>query len=130
MLFLFTTFRYLPTSYLAEILHIWCITKNNVIWAVLTISPTGYNTIWYACDERKLFFPFRFEGCLGGGRSGHLGTFYFLLNRADWSWWFYYFNFFVYFSKDLGISKMLFQKIKPIISSCFLTYKKKLSRNY
>ena len=24
--------------------------KNNVIWAVSTISPTGYNIIWYASD--------------------------------------------------------------------------------
>ena len=32
--------------------------KNNVIRAVSIISPTGYNIIWYACDERKSFFPF------------------------------------------------------------------------
>ena len=31
-----------------------------------------------------------------------------------------YFNFCVYFSKDLCMPKMLFQKIKPVISSCFL----------
>ena len=57
--------------------------KNNAIRAVSTISPTGYDIIWYACDERKLLFPFRFEDCLSGGRPGHLGTFYVLLNRTD-----------------------------------------------
>ena len=49
--------------------------KNNVIGAVSIISLTGYNIIWYACDERKFFFPFRFEGSLSGGCSGQFGTF-------------------------------------------------------
>ena len=57
--------------------------KNNVIGTVSTIYPTGYNIIWYACDERKLFFLSRFEGCLTGGRFGHLGTSYFLLNGTN-----------------------------------------------
>ena len=43
---------------------------------------------------------------------------------------FIFLNFFEYFSKDLYMSKTLFQEIKPIISSCFLYIKKKLSRNY
>ena len=57
--------------------------KNNVIGTVSTIYPTGYNIILYACDERKLFFLSRFEVCLTGGRFGHLGTSYFLLNGTD-----------------------------------------------
>ena len=101
MLLLFTIFRYLPNFIFSRnTAHLMISQKNNVIWAVSTISPTGYKIIWYACDERKLFFPFRFESCLSGGRSGHLGTFYFLLNATDWSWWFCHFNFFEYFSKD------------------------------
>ena len=101
MLLLFTIFRYLLNFIFSRnTAHLMISQKNNVIWAVSTISPTGYNIIWYACDERKLFFPFRFEGCLSGGRSGHLGTFYVLLNRTDWSWWFCHFNFFEFFSKD------------------------------
>ena len=51
------------------------------------------NIIWYACDERKYFFPFRFEGCLRGNRSSQFGTFYFLVHRAEWSWWFAIFKF-------------------------------------
>ena len=43
------------------------------------------NIIWYACEKRKYFFPFRFEGCLRGDRSDQFGTFYFLVHRAEWS---------------------------------------------
>ena len=59
MLLLFTTFRYLPNFIFSRnTAHLMISQKNNVIWAVSTISPTGYNIIWYACDERKSFFPF------------------------------------------------------------------------
>ena len=74
--------------------------KNNVIWAVSVIPFTGYNIIWYACDERKLFFPFRFERCRIGGRHNQFRTFYFLLIRTQWSWCFCHFHFFEYFSKE------------------------------
>ena len=74
---------------------------RTIIWAVPIISLAGYDIIWYACDERKLFFPFRFESCFSGGPSIQLGTFYFLLIRTEWSWLFYHFHFFWYFSKDL-----------------------------
>ena len=127
MLLLFTTFRYLPNFIFSRnTAHLMISQKNNVIWAVSTISPTGYNIIWYACDERKLFFPFRFEGCLSAGCSGQFGTFYFLLNRTDWSWRFSMFIFFEYFWKDLYMSKNVVSKIEPIISSCFLYLQKKI----
>ena len=97
MLLLFTIFRYLPNFIFSRnTAHLMISQKNNVIWAVSTISPTGYNIIWYACDERKLFFPFRFEGCLSGGCSSHLGTFYFLLNRTILIFFEYFFKRFVY----------------------------------
>ena len=81
MLLLFTTFRYLPNFIFSRnTAHLMMPKKNNVIRAVSTISPTGYDIIWYACDERKLLFPFRFEGCLSGGR---FGMFWFLLNGTD-----------------------------------------------
>ena len=72
--------------------------------AVSNTSLTGFNIIWYACDERKLFFPFRFEGCL---------------------------SFFQKIRICLKIDpKNIASKIKPIISSCFLyiweTFFKKL----
>ena len=105
MLLLFTTFRYLPNFIFSRnTAHLMISQKNNVIWAVSTISPTGYNIIWYACDERKLFFPFRFEVCLSGGCSSHFGTFYFL-NRTI-------LIFFEYFSKDLYMSKNVVSKNK------------------
>ena len=100
MLLLFTTFRYLPNFIFSWKTAHLILQKNNVIWAVSTLSPTGYNIIWYACDERKPFFPFRFENCLSSDHSSQFGMFYLLLNRTDWSWWFYHFHFFEYFSKD------------------------------
>ena len=103
----------------------WLIFGNKatcfgLIRAVSTISLTGYDIIWYACGERKFFFPFRFEGCFGGGCSGQFGTFYFLLIRTVWSWWFCSFHFFSIFQKIRKCLKILFQKIKPVISACFL----------
>ena len=39
-----------------DIIQIWLYhKKKNVIWAVSAISPTGYNIIWYAYDERNFF---------------------------------------------------------------------------
>ena len=59
MLLLFTTFRYLPNFIFSrKTAHLIILQKTNVIWAVSIISPTGYNIIWYARDERKSFFPF------------------------------------------------------------------------
>ena len=50
-LLLFTTFRYLPNFIFSRnTAHLMISQKNNVIWAVSTISPTGYNIIWYASD--------------------------------------------------------------------------------
>ena len=97
---------------------------RTIIWAVPITSLTGYNIIWYACDERKFFFPFRFESCASGGCSSQLGTFHFLLIRTEWSWLFYHFHFLGIFQKICKCIKMLFQKIKPIISSSFLYIKK------
>ena len=74
---------------------------RTVIWTVPITSLTGYNIIRYTWDERKLFFPFRFESCVSGGHSSQLGMFHFLLIRTEWSWLFYHFHFFEYFSKDL-----------------------------
>ena len=128
MLLLFTTFTYLPNFVFSRnTAHLMMSQKNNVIWPVSTISPTGYNIIWYSCDERKLFFPFRFEVYLSGGRSGHLGTFYFLLNRTDWSWWFCYFIFFEYFSKDSYMPKNVVSKNKANSKLMLLVH---IGKNY
>ena len=102
--------------------------KNNVIGAVSIISLTGYNIIWYACDERKIFFHSDLRVVLVCAVTSSLERFtFFLLGLSDLddSSIFIFLNIFQKIRKCL---KMLFQKIKPIISSSF-SYKK-LSKNY
>ena len=114
MLLLFTTFRYLPNFIFSRnTARLMISQKNNVMWAVSTISPIGYNIIWYACDERKLFFPSvvvpatleRFTFFLIG-----------LIDLDDSA----ILIFLSIFQKIRICLKMLFQKLKPIISSYFL----------
>ena len=78
--------------------------------AVSTISPTGYDIIWCACDERKLFFPFKFEGCLDLDDSAIL-----------------YIYFFEYFSKDSYMSKNVVSKSKANYKLMLLVH---IGKNY
>ena len=104
MLLLFTTFKY---RYLPNFIFSWktahLILQKIYMSSFNYISYWLYNITWYAYDERKSFFPFRFEDCLGGDRSGQFGMFYFLLNKTDWSWWFYHFHFWVFFKRFIYV---------------------------
>ena len=93
----------------------------GLIQAVSIISFTGYNIIWYACGERKFFFPsdlVAVSASLEGFTFRLLG----LCHLDDSA----IFIFLSIFQKILKNLKMLFQKIKPVISSCFLYIKKKI----
>ena len=58
--------------------------KNNVMWAVSIISLTGYNIIWYACDERKFFFHSDLKAVLVVAVPASLERFtFFLLGLSD-----------------------------------------------
>ena len=73
--------------------------KNNVIWAVSIISLTGYNIIWYACDERKFFFHSDLNAVLVVAIPAILESFtFFLLGLSDLDE--SAISFFEYFLKD------------------------------
>ena len=133
MLLLFTTFRYRPNFIFSRnTAHLMISQKNNVIWAVSTISPTGYNIIWYAYDERNFFSIqiLKLSSVLVVVVQASLERFTsFLIGLTDLdnSGIFIFFFFFLSIFQKIRIClKMLFEKIKPIKSSCFLYIKKKI----
>ena len=115
------------------IIQIWLYhKKKNVIWAVSAISPTGYNIIWYAYDERNFFSIqiLKLSSVLVVVVQASLERFTsFLIGLTDLdnSGIFIFFFFFLSIFQKIRIClKMLFEKIKPIKSSCFLYIKKKI----
>ena len=103
-LLLFTTFRYLPNFIFSRnTAHLMISQKNNVIWAVSTISRTGYNIIWYASDLKVVLVVIVLA------MLEHFTFFLIELTDLDNS---AILIFFEYFSKDL---------LKNVVSTNFVT---------
>ena len=98
------------------------ISQKNLCNEHFQLYNSPANTIWYTCNERKVFFLFRLKDCLSSGHSGQFGTF-FLLGLSDS-------HNFDDFSKDsYHMSKNVVSKNKVNYKLTLLVYKKKLSRN-
>ena len=102
-LLLFTTFRYLPNFICSRnTAHLMISQKNNVIWAVSTISRTGYNIIWYASDLKVVLVA------IVPAILEHIT--FFLIGVTDLDNFVILIIFWVFFKRFLCL-KMLFQQI-------------------
>ena len=117
MLLLFTIFRYLPNFIFSRnTAHLMISQKNNVIWAVSTISPTGYNIIWYASDLKVVLVVIVLA------MLEHFTFFLIELTDLDNS---AILIFFEYFSKDSYMFKNVVSKNKANYKLMLLVHKEK-----